>query len=88
MTPPLTPPRLAGLRALQAFGLTLSTLSLAAFALLSGAGPVSAAPVAGGQAPHFTVLIAGRDIVYCYYQQPCKNQDQRTGLVQPPTPTP
>ncbi|MBZ9713843.1 LCP family protein [Deinococcus multiflagellatus] len=84
MTPPLTPPRLAGLRALQAFGLTLSTLSLAAFALLSGAGPVSAAPVAGGQAPHFTVLIAGRDIVYCYYQQPCKNQDQRTGLVQPP----
>ncbi|PTA67650.1 LCP family protein [Deinococcus arcticus] len=84
MTPLSAPPRIAGLRALQAFGLTLSTLSLAAFALLSGAGPGSAAPVAGGPAPQFTVLIAGRDIVYCYYQQPCKDQEQRTGLVQPP----
>lgn len=78
------PPRIAGLRALQAFGLSLSALSLGGFALLSGAGPTAAAATVPGQAPSFTVLIAGRDIVYCYYQQPCKNQDQRTGLAQPP----
>ncbi|GGR61697.1 LytR family transcriptional regulator [Deinococcus seoulensis] len=78
------PPRIAGLRALQAFGLTLSCLSLGGFALLSGAGRTVASAVVPGAAPQFTVLIAGRDIVYCYYQQPCKDQDQRTGLVQPP----
>ncbi|MBZ9752098.1 LCP family protein [Deinococcus sp. HMF7604] len=89
MTPdpslPVAPsPRIAGLRALQAFGLSLASLCLGAFALLSGAGPVSAAAAPAGQAPQFTVLVAGRDIVYCYYQQPCKDQEQRTGLVQPP----
>lgn len=77
-------PRIAGLRAVQAFGLTLATLSLAGFALLSGAGPTTMAASLSGQAPSFTLLIAGRDIVYCYYQQPCRNQDQRTGLAQPP----
>lgn len=77
-------PRIAGLRALQAFGLTLSCLSLGGFALLSGAGRTAASTVTPGAAPKFTVLIAGRDIVYCYYRQPCKDQDQRTGLVQPP----
>ncbi|MXV19502.1 LCP family protein [Deinococcus xianganensis] len=77
-------PRIAGLRALQAFGLSLSALSLGGFALLSGAGPSAAAAVTPGQAPSFTLLIAGRDIVYCYYRQPCKDQDQRTGLAQPP----
>ena len=78
------PSRLGRLRALQAFGLTLSCLSLGGFALLSGAGRTVASSVLPGTAPQFTVLIAGRDIVYCYYQQPCKDQDQRTGLVQPP----
>lgn len=34
--------------------------------------------------PKLSILLAGRDIVYCYYHQPCKNQDQRTGLLQPP----
>ncbi|WP_291430741.1 LCP family protein [Deinococcus sp.] len=76
--------RLRRLRALQAFGLTLSCLSLGGFALLSGVGRTVASSLLPGTAPQFTVLIAGRDIVYCYYQQPCKDQDQRTGLVQPP----
>ncbi len=72
------------LRAAQAFGLSLSALALGGFALLGQPG--TAAPVATlpGQAPQFTVLLAGRDVIYCYYRQPCKNQDQRTGLVQTP----
>lgn len=48
-----------------------------------GPAPLRAARV-DGSVPHFTLLLAGRDIVYCYYRTPCKNQDQRTGLVQPP----
>ncbi|MFD1731340.1 LCP family protein [Deinococcus malanensis] len=52
-------------------------------ALVSGAGG-TAMSGPGGAAPEFTVLVAGRDIVYCYYRQPCKDQNQRTGLTQPP----
>ncbi|GHF50899.1 LytR family transcriptional regulator [Deinococcus metalli] len=87
----MTPPRpgggrgLAGLRALQVFGLSVAALTLGGLAVVSRAGgqaaPISAAP---GQAPHFTVLIAGRDIIYCYYHQPCKDQGQREGVIQPP----
>ncbi|WP_019010600.1 LCP family protein [Deinococcus aquatilis] len=76
---------LARLRALQAFGLSLAALVLGGAAVLSSPGastPVSA--LVAGSAPHFTLLLAGRDIVYCYYRQPCKNQDQRTGIIQPP----
>ena len=83
-TPPGPPRGNALLRAAQVFGLSLSALMLGGFALLGtpgGAAPATALP---GQAPQFTVLLAGRDVVYCYYRQPCKNQDQRTGLVQTP----
>lgn len=74
--------RRAARRAAQVFGLTLGTLSLLGLGLL-GSSRSSAAPIMA-QAPQFTVLLAGRDIVYCYYHQPCKNQDQRTGLIQTP----
>ncbi len=36
----------------------------------------------GSGAPHFTLLIAGRDVIYCYYHQPCKDQNQRKGVIQ------
>lgn len=76
---------LARLRALQAFGLSLAALALGGAAVLSSPGASTpASALVAGSAPHFTLLIAGRDIVYCYYRQPCKNQDQRTGIIQPP----
>ncbi|WP_188904954.1 LCP family protein [Deinococcus aerophilus] len=75
---------IAGLRALQAFGLSLAALTLGGLLFLRGAGGASGMGTLPGQEPHFTVLIAGRDIVYCYYRQPCKDQDQRQGLLQPP----
>lgn len=77
--------RLSGLRALQVGGLSLAALSLGGFAVLSAPGPATpGAAQSAGRVPHFTLLLAGRDIVYCYYRTPCKNQDQRTGLLQPP----
>jgi LCP family protein required for cell wall assembly len=74
----------ARLRALQTFGLSLAALTLGGLALLQGAG--GAAPVfsARPDAPQFTVLLAGRDIVYCYYHQPCKDQDNPKGALEPP----
>lgn len=74
--------RYAWLRSMQAFGLTLCTLMLGGLAMISRSGARPAAVM--GEVPQFTVLLAGRDIVYCYYHQPCKNQDQRTGLIQTP----
>ena len=69
-------------RAWQVFGLSLSALSLGGYALLvSGHG---AAPLVAGEVPQLTLLLAGRDVVYCYYRQPCKDQDQREGLYQTP----
>ncbi|KQQ97739.1 LCP family protein [Deinococcus sp. Leaf326] len=72
------------LRAAQAFGLSLSALTLGGFALLGAPGTAAPVTTLPGQAPQFTVLLAGRDVIYCYYRQPCRNQDQRTGLVQTP----
>ena len=64
------------------FGLSLSALALSSYALLTtGRG---AAPLVVGEVPQLTLLLAGRDVVYCYYRQPCKNQDQREGLYQTP----
>lgn len=74
-------PRRAVLRAVQVFGLSLASLALGGLALL-GNGGQAATP--SGFSQDFTVLLAGRDIVYCYYHQPCKDQNQRTGLVQTP----
>ncbi|GAA5514273.1 polyisoprenyl-teichoic acid--peptidoglycan teichoic acid transferase TagU [Deinococcus carri] len=78
------PRRRARLRAVQAFGLSLAALTLGGFAVLSAPGGGAAAALPAGGPPHFTLLLAGRDIVYCAYHTPCKNQDQRTGLLQTP----
>ncbi|WP_291425209.1 LCP family protein [Deinococcus sp.] len=70
---------------MQVFGLSLASLSLAGLGVTQLSGPSGAAPtLVPGSAPQFTVLLAGRDIIYCYYHLPCKNQDQRTGLLQTP----
>ncbi|AXG99515.1 LCP family protein [Deinococcus wulumuqiensis] len=75
-------PKRAWRRAGQVFGLSLSALTLAGYALLTtGRG---AAPLVAGEVPQLTLLLAGRDVVYCYYRQPCKDQDQREGLYQTP----
>ncbi|MCP2015108.1 LCP family protein required for cell wall assembly [Deinococcus sp. HSC-46F16] len=71
-----------GVRALQLGGLTLAALSLGGLAVLNSSGNASAAGAGG--VPQFTLLVAGRDIVYCAVRTPCADQDQRTGLLQPP----
>ncbi|MEF2276954.1 LCP family protein [Deinococcus sp. YIM 134068] len=85
MTYPASRRSLARLRALQVAGLSLSALSLGGFAVLSapGSAPMSVSVPQGG-VPRFTLLLAGRDIVYCAYRTPCRDQEQRTGLFQPP----
>lgn len=84
-TPPSAPRRpLARLRALQVFGLSLAGLTLGGLALLQGAGGASRLALGAGAAPQFTLLLAGRDIVYCYYHQPCKDQDNPAGALEPP----
>ncbi|CAM3606003.1 LCP family protein [Deinococcus saxicola] len=75
---------LARLRAFQTFGLSLAALTLGGLALLQGAGGASRLALGAGTAPQFTVLLAGRDIVYCYYHQPCKDQDNPVGALEPP----
>jgi len=91
MTPPAPPVfsftfgrRRWRLRAVQAFGLSLAALTLGGLAVLSAPGDAGQAALSPGSLPHFTLLLAGRDIVYCYYRTPCQDQDQRSGLLQPP----
>jgi LCP family protein required for cell wall assembly len=72
------------LRAAQAFGLSLAALTLGGLAVLSAPGSAGQAALPASGPPHFTLLLAGRDIVYCYYRTPCRDQEQRTGLLQPP----
>lgn len=71
-------------RALQAFGLSLAALTLGGLAVLSAPGGAGQAAPSPDGLPHFTLLLAGRDIVYCYYRTPCRDQEQRSGLLQPP----
>ncbi|MBB5235738.1 LCP family protein [Deinococcus budaensis] len=71
-------------RAMQAFGLSLAALTLGGLAVLSAPGNAGQAAPSPDGLPHFTLLLAGRDIVYCYYRTPCRDQDQRSGLLQPP----
>ncbi|WP_051935472.1 LCP family protein [Deinococcus sp. YIM 77859] len=81
---PSPPPHLrARLRAVQVFGLSLAALTLGGFAVLRAPG-AAAGSAAASEVPRFTLLLAGRDIVYCAYRTPCRDQDQRTGLLQPP----
>ncbi|MDL2344264.1 LCP family protein [Deinococcus sp. MIMF12] len=82
-SPQAPPPRSRrGVRAAQFGGLTLAALSLGGLAVLSSSGDASG--VGAGGVPQFTLLVAGRDIVYCAYRTPCADQDQRSGLLQPP----
>lgn len=65
-------------RAWQLAALTLSTLSLAGYwTLTSTAGEARRAAIntPTGEPPRFTVLLAGRDIAYCYYRTPCQDQN-------------
>ncbi len=74
-------------RAWQLSALTLSALALGGSWTLSHAALSAARPppvAVPGQPPSFTVLLAGRDIAYCYYRTPCRDQNTRTGLWQPP----
>lgn len=71
-------------RAMQGFGLSLAALTLGGLAVLSTPGSAGQAALSADGLPHFTLLLAGRDIVYCYYRTPCRDQDQRSGLLQPP----
>ena len=72
-------------RAWQLSGLALAALSLGGYAVLNAPGGEAARVMAvlPGQAPHLTLLLAGRDIVYCAPYTPCKDQDSRQ-VWQPP----
>lgn len=72
-------------RAWQLSGLALAALSLGGYAVLNAPGGEAARVMAvlPGQAPHLTLLLAGRDIVYCAPYTPCKDQDSRK-VWQPP----
>ena len=72
-------------RAWQLSGLTLCALSLGGYLVLNAPGSEARRVVASlpGQAPHLTLLLAGRDIVYCAPYTPCKDQDSRK-VWQPP----
>ncbi len=74
-----------GWRAWQLSGLTLSALALGGYAVLNAPGSEARRMMASlpGQVPHLTVLLAGRDIVYCAPYTPCKDQDTRK-VWQPP----
>ncbi|GGJ85587.1 LCP family protein [Deinococcus aquiradiocola] len=72
-------------RAWQLSALTLSALSLGGYAVLNASGGEARRVMAAvpGEAPHLTLLVAGRDIVYCAPYTPCKDQDTRK-VWQPP----
>lgn len=76
--------QMSALRFLQIFGLTLGILTLMGLAILNMQDTRTSSTLAVGEMPKFTLLLAGRDVVYCYYRQRCKNQDQREGLYQTP----
>lgn len=81
--PRSVPRRHAWWRAVQLFGLSLASLTLGGLAILRipGTLPTGSSLALPGEQPHYTVLLAGRDIVYCYYHQPCKDQNQREGVL-------
>ena len=70
-------------RALQLSALTLSALCGGGYyALSASSNHAGGSVVINGTLPNFTLLLAGRDIIYCYYHQPCKDQNQRKGVIQ------
>ncbi|PYE54530.1 LCP family protein [Deinococcus yavapaiensis] len=64
-------------RALQLSAIALASVSLAGYwTMTSTAGEARrVAQTTPGTPPQFTMLLAGRDIAYCYYHTPCKDQN-------------
>lgn len=69
-------------RALQLAALSLAALCGGGYYAMSSAPSEARYLQAGDTLPHFTLLLAGRDVIYCYYHQPCKDQNQRKGVIQ------
>lgn len=69
-------------RALQLALLSLAALSMGGYLAVSARGQATPYLGVSGEPPHFTLLLAGRDVIYCYYHQPCKDQNQRKGVIQ------
>ncbi|WP_245895952.1 LCP family protein [Deinococcus irradiatisoli] len=69
------------LRAWQLSALSLAALCGGGYYALSASGENGSAQLSGSL-PNFTLLLAGRDVIYCYYHQPCKDQNQRQGVIQ------
>ncbi len=84
--PPIKKDRkLAFLRATQFFGLSLAALTLSGLAILTlSRNNTKALAFPEGLAPKFSMLLAGRDISYCYYHLPCKDQNDRQHAIQTP----
>ena len=80
--PPRSGQRARWVRPLQLAALTLAALCGGGYYALSASGQGSGAVLLSGTLPNFTLLLAGRDVIYCYYHQPCKDQNQRTGVLQ------
>ncbi|TSA87749.1 LytR family transcriptional regulator [Deinococcus detaillensis] len=72
------------LRPLQLSLLTLAALCGGGYYALSASNGQGGGSnvVLSGSLPNFTLLLAGRDVIYCYYHQPCKDQNQRKGVIQ------
>ena len=69
-------------RALQLSALSAAFLCGGGYYALSASGAQSSSVLLSGSLPNFTLLLAGRDVIYCYYHQPCKDQNQRQGVIQ------
>ncbi len=70
------------IRALQLSALSAAFLCGGGYYALSTSGAQSSSVLLSGSLPNFTLLLAGRDVIYCYYHQPCKDQNQRQGVIQ------
>ncbi|MBB6098840.1 LCP family protein required for cell wall assembly [Deinobacterium chartae] len=69
-----------GWRALQLTCMVLSVSSLMGYLAMTtqvAEGARAQLIVAPGEAPSFSVLLAGLDVAYCYYHTPCKPGDPR-----------
>lgn len=71
------------LRFAQAAGFSFAVLMLSGLFFLN-TYTQNGGITSSGNLPSMTFLLAGRDVVYCYYRQPCKDQGQTNGLYQPP----
>lgn len=69
----------------QAMGFSFFGLMLAGMAFLFGVQQnTGRQALAVGEIPQLSFLVAGRDVVYCYYRVPCQDQSQKDNLYQTP----